>query len=117
LHHEICHVLGGRYNLPHAPTHAVVLPYVLALNAPKAPEAERRIARAFHSENAVDGLQALRTGWGAPSALRDFGFEEGMIDDAVTAILPSVPESNPAVVTPTELEKLLCKALEGAPPL
>jgi maleylacetate reductase len=117
LHHKICHVLGGRYNLPHAPTHAVVLPYVLALNAPKAPEAERRIARAFHSETAVDGLQALRTDLGAPSALRDFGFEEGMIADAVTAILPSVPESNPAVVTPTELEKLLHEALEGAPPL
>ena len=47
LHHKICHVLGGKYNLPHAQTHAVVLPYVLAFNAPHAPEAERRIAGAF----------------------------------------------------------------------
>ena len=30
LHHKICHVLGGAYNLPHAQTHAVVLPYVPA---------------------------------------------------------------------------------------
>ena len=37
LHHKICHVLGGRYDLPHAQTHAVVLPYVLAFNAPAAP--------------------------------------------------------------------------------
>jgi maleylacetate reductase len=117
LHHKICHVLGGRYNLPHAPTHAVVLPYVLALNAPRAPEAERRIARAFHSDTAVDGLQALRARLDAPSALREFGFEEGMITDAVTAILPSVPESNPAAVTPAKLENLLRKAWEGTRPL
>jgi maleylacetate reductase len=36
MHHKICHVLGGRWNLPHAQTHAVVLPYVLAFNAPAA---------------------------------------------------------------------------------
>ncbi len=47
LHHKICHVLGGAYNLPHAQTHAVVLPYVLAFNGPAAPEAERRIATAL----------------------------------------------------------------------
>ncbi len=117
LHHKICHVLGGRYDLPHAPTHAVVLPYVLALNVPAAPEAERHIARAFGSATAVDGLQALRTVLGAPVALRDFGFEEGMVADAVQAILPSVPESNPASVTSTNLEELLRRACEGAPPL
>ena len=47
LHHKICHVLGGKYNLPHAQTHATVLPYVLAFNGPAAPDAERRIAAAF----------------------------------------------------------------------
>ena len=26
LHHKICHVLGGRYDLPHAQMHAIVLP-------------------------------------------------------------------------------------------
>ena len=37
MHHKICHVLGGMFNLPHAQTHAVVLPYVLAFNAPTRP--------------------------------------------------------------------------------
>jgi maleylacetate reductase len=36
LHHKICHVLGGVYDLPHAETHAVVLPYVVAFNVPAA---------------------------------------------------------------------------------
>jgi alcohol dehydrogenase class IV len=39
LHHKLCHTLGGSYNLPHAETHTVVLPQVLAYNAGAAPEA------------------------------------------------------------------------------
>jgi len=58
LHHKICHVLGGTYNLPHAQTHAAVLPYVLAFNGPAAPAAERRIAAA---------LDAAAFGAGRPS--------------------------------------------------
>lgn len=34
LHHKLCHTLGGTLNLPHAETHTVVLPHVLAFNAP-----------------------------------------------------------------------------------
>ncbi|HEX5295463.1 MAG TPA: iron-containing alcohol dehydrogenase, partial [Streptosporangiaceae bacterium] len=57
MHHKICHVLGGMFNLPHAETHAVVLPHVLAYNAPSAPEAERRIAQGFGSATAREGLR------------------------------------------------------------
>ena len=60
LHHKICHVLGGKYNLPHAQTHATVLPYVLAFNAPAAPDAERRIAAAFGSATAIGGLRGAQ---------------------------------------------------------
>jgi maleylacetate reductase len=116
LHHKICHVLGGRYDLPHAPTHAVVLPYVLALNGPAAPEAAHRIARAFDTATALDGLQALRQRLDAPRALRDFGFEESDISDAVEAILPVVPDSNPAAVDVDVLSQLLHDAWKGADP-
>ncbi|WP_310437502.1 iron-containing alcohol dehydrogenase [Streptomyces sp. 3330] len=34
LRHKTCHVLGDMFSLPHAQTHAVVLPHVLALHAP-----------------------------------------------------------------------------------
>jgi alcohol dehydrogenase class IV/protocatechuate 3,4-dioxygenase beta subunit len=30
LHHHLCHHLGGKFGLPHAETHAVLLPYVMA---------------------------------------------------------------------------------------
>lgn len=116
LHHKICHVLGGRYDLPHAPTHAIVLPYVLALNGPAAPDADERIARAFGAEDGLAGLQALRARLDAPRALRDLGLREEQIPDAVEAILPVVPSSNPATVTPENLERLLHDAWEGADP-
>ncbi|MEY9838164.1 maleylacetate reductase [Streptacidiphilus sp. EB103A] len=116
LHHKICHVLGGRFDLPHAQTHAVVLPYVLAFNVPNAPEAERRIAVAFDARTAVEGLRQLRTELDAPTALRDYGLSEADIPDAVEAILPAVPADNPTPVDSHNLARLLHAAWEGADP-
>ena len=39
LHHKLCHTLGGSYNLPHAETHTVILPHVIAYDPDYAPEA------------------------------------------------------------------------------
>lgn len=115
LHHKICHVLGGRYDLPHAATHAVVLPYVLAFNAPGAPDAAARLGSVLGGD-AVSGLADLRRRLDAPRALRDVGFTEGQIPDAVDAILRVVPPSNPTPVTPENLAALLRDAWEGAEP-
>jgi alcohol dehydrogenase class IV len=116
LHHKICHVLGGKYELPHAQTHAIVLPHVLAFNAPGAPDAERRIAAAFDADRAIDGLRTLRTRLDAPQALRDLGFRREDIPAAAAAILPAVPVSNPIPVTTDNLERLLLAAWDGADP-
>jgi maleylacetate reductase len=117
LHHKICHALGGLYDLPHAQTHAVVLPYVLAFNGPAAPAAQRRIATALTAVDADEGLKQLCCVLQAPTALRDYGFTEADIPRAVDAILPSVPESNPRPVTADDLRKLLHLAWRGADPL
>ncbi len=116
LHHKICHVLGGKYDLPHAPTHAVVLPHVLALNAPAAPQAAERIARALGSSTALDGLLDLRRRLAAPQALSEYGFTEDQIPAAVEAVLAVVPASNPAPVTAAVLQQLLHDAWEGHEP-
>jgi maleylacetate reductase len=116
LHHKICHVLGGKYNLPHAQTHATVLPYVLAFNGPAAPAAERRIAAAFGVASALDGLVALKRELNAPHALADYGFTVESVPEAAAAILPSVPPSNPRPVTAEDLRALLLAAWSGADP-
>ena len=116
LHHKICHVLGGAYNLPHAQTHAVVLPHVLAFNGPAVPAAERRIADALSADRAIEGLEELRRELQAPRALRDYGFAESDIPGAAEAIAAVVPPSNPRPVTAGDLRRLLHAAWEGADP-
>jgi alcohol dehydrogenase class IV len=110
LHHKICHVLGGMFNLPHAQTHAVVLPHVLAFNAPAVPEIERRL------EEASGGLRRLLERVGAPRALRDYGMREDDIPAAVDAILAAVPPHNPVPVTADNLTELLRRAWSGEEP-
>lgn len=116
LHHKICHVLGGMFDLPHAQTHAVVLPYVLALNAPHAPEAERRIATAFGTDGALAGLSGLAASLGAPYALRDLGMPGDEIDRAARAALAAAPTGNPAALTTEILTTLLKAAWQGDGP-
>lgn len=116
LHHKICHVLGGAYDLPHAQTHAVVLPYVLAFNAPAAPEAEQRIAAGLGADSAMAGLQRLRHAVDAPKALRDYGMSGADIDAAAQAVLDVVPDGNPRPVTADDLRHLLHSAWQGVDP-
>jgi alcohol dehydrogenase class IV len=116
LHHKICHVLGGMYDLPHAQTHAVVLPYVLALNAPSVPDSERRIAAAFGAPAALDGLRRLREQVRAPRSLREYGLRESDLPAAVDAVLAAVPPGNPTPVTRANLDELLHRAWEGRAP-
>src|SRR5712691_1276623 len=56
LHHKLCHVLGGTWNLPHAETHTIVLPHVVAYNYAAAPQAMMRIERAMGNSNAATGI-------------------------------------------------------------
>jgi alcohol dehydrogenase class IV len=113
MHHKICHVLGGMFNLPHAQTHAVVLPHVLAFNAPNAPEAEARMAAAFGAPSAVEGLASLRKTLAAPKALQDYGMPEDGIAKAVAPILAAIPDNNPTPVTEENLTALLTAAWAG----
>lgn len=114
LHHKICHVLGGMFNLPHAETHAVILPHVLAFNSPNAPDAEARIAAAFGSPSAVDGLSAFYAAIRAPSSLRSLGMPEGGIEAAVQQIVRAAPPDNPTPVVEEAVEQLVRAAWLGS---
>ncbi|MFE3262742.1 MULTISPECIES: maleylacetate reductase [unclassified Streptomyces] len=116
LHHKICHVLGGMFNLPHAATHAVVLPYVLAFNGAAAPEAEQRLASAFGTPTAGEGLALLRDRLDAPRSLQGLGMPSEGIAAAAEAVVAAAPAGNPRPVTPRAVTELLGEAWEGAEP-
>jgi maleylacetate reductase len=113
LHHKICHVLGGMFNLPHAPTHAAVLPTVLAFNAPAAVEALAQLNRAFGTPDAVRALRDLIALTDAPASLEELGMPRAGIPAAVEAILPVIPASNPRQVDRDTLTALIEAAWVG----
>ncbi|QCU79688.1 maleylacetate reductase (plasmid) [Citricoccus sp. SGAir0253] len=121
LHHKICHVLGGTFDLPHAQTHATVLPYVLEFNAPAVPELAGRLATALGGETsagdpagaAVTALRELYTAVQAPCRLADYGFTADGIPEAVERIVAAAPASHPVPVTEQNITDLLTAALTG----
>lgn len=82
LHHKLCHVLGGSFDLPHADTHAVVLPYAVAYNKQAAPEAMAHLADALGTSDPVAGLFELVGRLDAPSSLAEIGMPAGGIGRA-----------------------------------
>lgn len=116
LHHKACHVLGGRFGLPHAQTHAVVLPHVLAFNAPATPGAALRLAEALRSDDAVAGLAGLYDELDAPRSLRELGMRERDLAEATELILGQAPASNPRAVDREGLAALLHAAWAGEVP-
>jgi alcohol dehydrogenase class IV len=115
MHHKICHTLGGAFNLPHAEMHATVLPYVMAFNAPAAPDANDSVAAVFSNHDAAAGLDRFRRELGMPAGLRDIGLTAADVGSAAELSLPAIPSSNPRQVTLDDLKKLLVDAWAGTP--
>ncbi|MGW4672372.1 maleylacetate reductase [Streptomyces sp. NPDC004324] len=115
LHHKVCHVLGGTFGLPHAETHTVVLPHVVAYNRPAAPEAMARLGRALAADDVASGLFGFAEGLGAPTALRDLGMPERGIEEAAELIVRD-GYWNPRPVDRTAVRALLTRAWAGEAP-
>jgi alcohol dehydrogenase class IV len=116
LHHKLCHTLGGTFNLPHAETHSIVLPYATAYNRDAAPEAMMRIRRALGGvEDAARGLYDLGRKVGAPKSLADVGLKASDLERAVELATQN-PYYNPRPVTREGVRALLEDALAGRRP-
>ena len=122
LHHKICHVLGGAYDLPHAEMHTIVLPHATAFNEPAMPEIATRVAEALDSEgikgtkSAATELYELVEKIGAKTALKDVGMKEEYIAEVVPQILEAVPEDNPRPVDEEGVRGILEGAFAGRRP-
>jgi maleylacetate reductase len=115
LHHKLCHALGGSFNLPHAETHAIILPHAVAYTEPAVAELLAPVALALEGTTAGAALHAFAARMGAPMALRDIGMKEADLDRA-TEIATKNPYWNPRPVDPAPLRALLVRAWAGEPP-
>ena len=112
LHHKLAHTLGGSFDLPHAETHAVLLPHTAAFNAEAVPGLLAPVADLF---DGFGGLHGFARALGAPLALREFGLKEADLDRAADLAVAR-PYPNPRPLDRASIRDLLQRAWEGAPP-
>ena len=115
LHHKLCHVLGGTFDLLHSETHTVILPHAIAYNAKAAPEAMMRIARALGTNNAAQGLYDLAKSLHAPVSLHEIGMPEDGLDRTADIAVAN-PYPNPQSLERSAIRELLDNAFHGRRP-
>ena len=115
LHHKLCHVLGGTFNLPHAQTHAIILAHAARYNRDAAADAMGRIAGALDAQDAPGALYALLSRLGLPVGLREIGMPEAGLEK-VARIVSDAPYPNPEPVAYDKILALMQRAYRGEPP-
>ena len=98
LQHKLVHVLGGTHGLPHADTHAVLLPHVIAYNQK-------------HTDLDPTALYTLMQNIGAPTQLA----KAVPVNDVVSEVMRA-PYPNPEPMDASRLTKLVEHAMKGLPP-
>lgn len=114
LHHKLCHVLGGSFDLPHAETHAVMLPHTVGFNAKVAGQLLQPVATLFGGPPGP-ALYDFAKRLGAPSSLRELGLKAGDLHRAAELATRN-PYPNPRPFDPALIRDLLQDAWQGKRP-
>ena len=115
LHHKLCHTLGGSFDLPHAETHAIILPHAIAFNEAAVPELLAPVGAALGGGPAGAALHRFASEMSAPLALRDIGLDEADLDRAAD-IATQNAYWNPAPIDRNGIRNLLDAAFYGRAP-
>jgi maleylacetate reductase len=107
LQHKLAHVLGG-LGLPHAETHAIILPHVTRFNLAAAPDARARLTAALDGDPA-DRLAQMLRGFPIPQRLAEVGFDRAKTD-FVAAEVAGLGISAPRKVSADDVRALLAAA-------
>jgi len=108
LQHKLAHVLGG-LGLPHAETHAVILPHVTRFNLEAAAEAKSRLEEALGSSQPADAIASLLQRFPIPQRLSDVGFDPGKAD-FVAGEIAAAAIASPRTVAASDVRELLAAA-------
>lgn len=114
LHHKLCHVLGGAYDMPHAETHAAILPHSLAFNGVKCSYAVECLTDVFGGDPAAalfDFIEQL----GLKVRLKDLGLPESGVM-RVAELVCANPYANPRDFTEQDVSALLGRGWRGERP-
>ncbi len=116
--HSMAHALGAVYDTPHGVANAILLPSVMAYNAPCTGEKYREIARAMgvqgvdemsqeeYRKAAVDAVQQLSLDVGIPKDLKEIVKEEDIPFLAESAYADACRPGNPRDTSVEEIAEL-----------
>ena len=103
IHHGIVHVIGGRFTVPHANIHALMLPYAMRWNLDGTTEAMARMARVM-GVNEPDDVKAaaeapevvygMNVKMGLPLRLRDLEIPRDALPSLAEAALDDISTHN-----------------------
>jgi alcohol dehydrogenase class IV len=115
IHHRTCHVLGGGWNLPHAETHAVVLPHSTALAGRRAVDAMVEAGRLLDAGDPPIAVFALLQRLRLPPSLSALGMPEAALDEAARRVAEA-SQGDPLVPGLDAIRGMLDDAFFGRPP-
>ncbi|MCF3639840.1 maleylacetate reductase [Rhizobium sp. TRM95111] len=115
LHHKLCHTIGGSFDMPHAETHAVLLPHTTAYTERGAADLLKPVADLFAGPSAGVGLYDFAVSLGAPLSLASLGFAEADIERAAELATLN-PYYNPQPIELEGIRTLIRRAWVGTRP-
>jgi maleylacetate reductase len=115
VHHQLCHLLGGVYRLPHAELHAVVLPHAVRFVAPAARPQLARLAEALEVDDVAGAIWDLGRALGTPASLAELGLAEAELDRVAARAVATVVQT-PRRAGVSDLRALLGAAWQGRRP-
>jgi maleylacetate reductase len=108
LHHQLAHVLGGAFDLPHAELHSLLLAHVLAFDLPAAPSAAARLARIIGTDP-VAVVSALARAHDGPTTLEALGVPRAELRGIAQRVVAD-PYPNPRPLDVESVTALLDRA-------
>jgi maleylacetate reductase len=115
VHHRTCHVLGGGWRLPHAETHAALLPHSTAFVASRAPGAMLHASRILGDQDPAGALFALLDHLHLPTTLSALGMPEDGLDEAAHRVMEG-SRDDPLVTDEHAVRHMLDDAFFGRDP-
>lgn len=113
LHHKAAHTLGGSFGMDHASVHTVIQPYVFAYQWDSLEKSlQKDFQKAYDHEFPPLKVQSLIRDLAAPISLKEIGFLEKNIEEAV-GIMLSKPYANPKPLEKEGLTQMLNQAFAG----
>jgi alcohol dehydrogenase class IV/protocatechuate 3,4-dioxygenase beta subunit len=113
IHHRTCHVLGGGWNLPHAETHAVLLPHSTALVAAHSPETAQRLGHVMGGGDPAQRVFALLEQLDLPRSLAELGLPETALSNATQRVLAASRDD--PLADEMAVREMLAAAYAGRP--